>query len=608
MILFLFAGILFTASSQQLQPGKANQAGSPNWDIVTGIRALHNGQIIVTGAFYDSISFSTDTLISRGSRDVFIATCKADGSFKKAISFGGAGYEYVKKIEPLAEKGFLAPIQFNQTIEIEGQKFEGRCLNNILLAWFDNNMKLTSHALLGSNGKFDISSIKTSPDGDCYFSGWFTDTLVTENNKLISQNAEDMFLGKISNQGKLKWLKQFEGKGCDKSCSFISGTEGHNYMTGLTSMGCFGSKKAPNAIPSGMSHLFISEIDIEGEASDPCYPAYGYGIEPVEMLEDSSSLWILANFKYTAFLNKTEIVSHGKSDVLVIKFNPEDHSTSYCRFGGYGNEKASGLVKSGDYIVVTGLFTDSLSFANRTIVPEKRGSNVFIASLDLNCKPSNIISMPGEGQKFPCSVYADKSGIYLAGEFCGKIKSEANEMRSSGKEDIFLSRIENCSVDKSLNIAITPVNGSWELDAGPGFISYTWNGNASSSRYYTAWEPGTYEISVTDTLGCISTEEVNIFQTKSAVVEPDDEFGREFNLYPTITSGMVYWKAASVWEKSNASVRVFDPSGRLVVSDEIKEPGSNAHHIDFSGKPVGVYIVDISGNDFHETAKVIVKK
>ncbi|MBN2763505.1 MAG: hypothetical protein JXR41_10470, partial [Bacteroidales bacterium] len=95
MIFFMFAIYVMGANSQQMQFDWIARAGGPGWDIVTDMAEMPGGNMAVSGAFYDSIFFSSDTLVSRGSRDVFLAIYKADGTPAKAVSFGGEGYDYV---------------------------------------------------------------------------------------------------------------------------------------------------------------------------------------------------------------------------------------------------------------------------------------------------------------------------------------------------------------------------------------------------------------------------------------------------------------------------------------------------------------------------------
>lgn len=613
-LIFLFACIIFTANSQQMQFDWITQAGGPGWDIVTDIAELPDGQIIITGTFQDSIYFNTDTLRTRGSRDIFIASYAQNGSLNNVVSFGGTGYDYVKKVEPSGESGVVVPIKFYKELEVDGQKYERIFSNNYLISWLDKSLHLTNHAQISSTQEFDIISLEAAPDGDFFFSGWFTDTLQIENKIYVSTGAKDIFLGKISKNGKLKWLKQFKGEGYDVPSTFIPGKAGTNFMTGITSKGCFGDKNAPDAIDGNMVHLFISEIKNVGITENVSYPAYGNNIEPIDMIKDSSFLWVLINFKHTLFMPGVEIVSYGKGDVLLLKYDLEKNTVDYCQLGGSGNEQANGLVKSGDQIVITGLFSGKLTFAANTIKANKNGTDIFIASINIECQPKNIFALTGESSEFPCSAFASESGIYITGEFRSKLKTRNEELTSEGEEDIFLARVENCSAKNPLKVTITSLDNStnnegWELDAGAGFIDYSWNDSTSASRYFIVSIPDVYTVEVTDSLGCIYKKDINLSQTKSAQIKPDEKQPEQgFKLYPSITSGLVYWEPSTSWEKGKTNVRVFDSSGKQTSHNEINKMEHRTYQIDFSSEPEGTYIVEVSGTGFREISKVMVKK
>lgn len=613
IITVFFATIFFTANSQQMQCAWANQIGGSGWDVVTGLTILKDSQLVVVGTFYDKISFATDTLASNGSRDVFLASFRRDGSFIKAISFGGTGYDYAKKIEPTGESGMVASIQFNQSIQIGGQKLGSKYQNNLLLAGFDKNLNHTSHTLISGNGKFEITCLKRSTGGDISFSGWFTDTLVVGNQQYISRGEEDIFLGIVSPQCNLKWFEHYGGDGKDFASALVLDQDSIHYLAGLSTKGLNQGGKTTETIPDGMSHLFISRLSKTGKGKDLDFPLNGHAIEPVEILKDSSSVWVLANFRHSAFFREKEIKSNGQSDVLLFKYDTKDQSATYCRLGGAGNDVATGLVKSGEHLIVTGLFTDSLVFSGQKVNAHEHGTDVFIASATTDCLPGRIVSLGGEGREFPCSILADETGIYIAGEFTGKMKAGASELESNGEEDVFLLRIENCGTRKPLDIRVEQLSlgqtgQSWELDAGPGYTKYVWGDNSPSHRYYTAWQPGTYQVVATDLLGCDCIGAVTIAGTKSAKLSPDQHEERAFRLYPSVTSGVVYWEPASAWGDVKANVRVFDPSGKLVIHQKLNELAAPVYQIGFTGQPSGVYLIEVSGNGFRETARVIVKK
>lgn len=615
IILILLAIAVIRANSQQMQFSWVNQIGGSGWDVLSNMKMLNDSQLVITGGYYNKILFSGDTLFSKGSRDVFIANYLLDGRLKKAISLGGPGYDYVKMVEADTKNNLVMPIQFNQELQIGNKKYSSKFLNNILVGWFNKSLDLTANAIISSNKEFDLTSLKSTSDGDFCFSGWFTDTLVVEDKEYITSGGKDIFLGRISPNGKMKWFKHFEGEGEDLPASLSMDKDSMFYLSGLSSKGYGAKKRLFKTIPKEMTHLFISQISSTGRENDTDFPLFGYDLEPVDMMTDSSSVWVLLNFKYSVFVNTTRIDSKGQSDVLLIKYDRDNRSLLYYQLGGDGNEKASGLAKSGAHLIVTGLFTDKLNFADKKLVPGEQGSDVFIVSFNNDCQPESILPITGDGSEFPCSVLTNQSGIYLAGEFTGTLKAGSFEFESKGEEDLFLARVENCSLKKPIEILVkalvdAPSEPSWELDAGPGYVSYSWNDSISFSRYFTTTQPGSYQVTVTDTLGCNCKGKIVLSdaKNKSAKINPDKEEIHEYRLYPTISSNLVNWEPASLWKNKSAVVRIFDSAGNLIDTQEISELNKSIYQISFKGRPEGIYLVNVSGSDFREISKVVVRK
>lgn len=613
ILLFLFAGIIYSANSQQMQFDWIAQAGGPGWDIVTDMTELPNGQIIIVGTYYDSIYFQSDTLVSMGSRDIFIANYNLDGTLKKVASFGGIGYDYVKKIEPSGESEMVIPIKFNKEIEINGKSLKGQKSINFLITWIDHNLNPIDFAQVSSNGDFDITIMETAMDGDFYFSGWFTDTLFVESEMILPFAGKDIFLGKISKKGKLKWLTKFDGDSHDIPCSYIPVKEGFNLMAGITSTGCFGDNKAPEKVDKNMTHLYITQIKDIGDIGSVSYPLSGYDIELVDMINDRTSIWILVNFKNTVFLEGVDILANGKNDVLLIKYNLDNDSLKYYQLGSNGSIHATGIMKSGNQIIITGLFNGQLTFAGTEINSAKYSTDIFISSVNDECQPESIFTLTGEDSKFPCSAYASNSGIYVTGEFKNQLKAGKTELTSKGKEDIFLARIENCKAKDPLKIIVnhfddTNTSKGWKLDAGEKFSEYLWNGGLSVSKDLIVSNPGEYKVTVVDKEGCVYADSVILMPNKSASIIDDIKDPHPFRMYPTLTENSVYWSPSSDWVSLAANVKVFDVTGKVVIRQEIPRVYDLEYHIDLSNQPEGPYVVEISGQGFRQSSKIVLKK
>lgn len=601
------------ANGQQLRFDWIAQAGGPGWDVVTDIEELPNDKIVITGAFYDSIFFESNVLVSKGDRDVFISSYKKNGLLDKVISLGGSGYDYPRKAALAGEKDLVVAVKFNDEIEIGANKHTGIYQNNCILAWFNESLRLTGKALISSTKEFDITSLKTASDGDLFFAGWFNDTLTVEDRMIEPESSTDVFLGKISPNGELKRLTVFGGKGFDTSGPLIVGKDQGVYLSGLTMTGCFGKNYSPKTTDENSTHIFIAKLNESGEIKKVVFPVSGSEIEPVDIIEDSSSIWLLANFKNSARLKDIDLFSRGFNDVVLIKYNFINDDITFCQLGSLGNELASKLGKSGNELVITGLFNGKFSFAGKEVESEPFNTDLFIATVDSACREKGIFSLTGEGNKFPCSAFVSDSLIYITGEFKNELNTGEDVLTSFGKEDIFITSIQNCNAKKPVKIVSKlldiPDREVWELDAGEGYKSYSWDDNVSNSRYLIINELTPHSVVVTDDMGCTLKGEITFSILKDAVIISDDIISDSgFRLYPTITSDRVHWEPSTSWINEKTNIRVFNSVGQLVQYFKIDQLDSSNYTIDFSSNPEGNYLVEISGKGFRKISRVIVKK
>ena len=364
IIILLLSGIIYTANSQSLNVSWSTQIGGPNWDVVTSITELSDGNIAIAGTYYDSISIAGTKYYSKGSRDCFLGIINPQGEFLKTTSFGGEGYEYIRNLIPAENGGMTAVIQYNDKMQAGGQSFTKKDQVNYAFTFFDKNLDVTNKTIIASKKDSRVTGYQRNTDGSYYVTGWFEDSIQVDDKLYVTQGDDNVFSGSLQQGAKLKWFKQMDAKGFDKSFAAKADKSGINYMLGTTGKGDFAGMKKPRTVGEEMTHLFVMENDGDGATTNITYPLYGLEIEPVEILNDSVNLWILANFKYSAYVNGIELISYGANDVVLLKVNQQTKEIKYYQLGGLGNETATGLVKSGNQVVVAGSFTDEIGRAS----------------------------------------------------------------------------------------------------------------------------------------------------------------------------------------------------------------------------------------------------
>lgn len=71
----------------------ARTVGGSAWTLGADVASGPNGTAVVTGHFSTSVTFPSSTLVSSGSRDIFVAQIGSTGSWQWAVATGGSGLE-----------------------------------------------------------------------------------------------------------------------------------------------------------------------------------------------------------------------------------------------------------------------------------------------------------------------------------------------------------------------------------------------------------------------------------------------------------------------------------------------------------------------------------
>jgi hypothetical protein len=203
--------------SQSLNVTWSTQIGGPNWDVVTSITELSDGNIAIAGTYYDSIAIAGTKYYSKGSRDCFLAIINPKGEFLKTTSFGGEGYEYIRNLIPAENGGMTSVIQYNDKMQTGGQSFTKKGQVNYAFTFFDKNLNVTDKTIIASKKDSRVTGYQQNTDGSYYFTGWFEDSIQVDDKLYVTQGDDNVFSGILQQGAKLKWFKQMDAKGLDKS-------------------------------------------------------------------------------------------------------------------------------------------------------------------------------------------------------------------------------------------------------------------------------------------------------------------------------------------------------------------------------------------------------
>lgn len=157
-------------------------------------------------------------------------------------------------------------------------------------------------------------------------------------------------------------------------------------------------------------------------------------------------------------------------------------------------------------------------------------------------------------------------------------------------------------IDLGLDTLIC-VNGIADFNAGTGFSSYIWsNSENTASITVDGATVGvgnyTYSVIVTDGIGCVGTDTVNLIVDGCAGVESLES--TNFLLYPNPTNGKVLLSTNQHF--SNVAVKIIGMDGTLHYSNYFN---NQFQEIDMDKLSEGIYLLEIQADDTFEVIRII---
>jgi hypothetical protein len=145
-------------------------------------------------------------------------------------------------------------------------------------------------------------------------------------------------------------------------------------------------------------------------------------------IDDQANLYAVGSFSgYGDFRNDTikdNLISNGKDDVFLQKRSKKGKYIWSKKIGGKGNDRPSSMIYYNGSLFITGTFEDTLDFGIQKIIPQGKKS-IFLAKMDTAGNCLWVKTLGDTLYSRARSLAINKDGIYLSGEFSGKIEKTA---------------------------------------------------------------------------------------------------------------------------------------------------------------------------------------
>ena len=484
-----------TDCSNSFNPIWAKSLGSNTIDEVLGVASDNEGNIVIVGYFHESLNFQSQTLVSNGGSDFFIAKLDNAGNLMWIESGGGAEDDIAKAVS-IDSQGKINVIgNFRGVANIGENQINSNGESDIFIIQYSPNGDYLWGKFLSGFYEDSGNDICVDSDDNIIVIGYYDQFLGIGNSTLVSKGGKDFLLAKYDKNGNFLWRINHGSSqndiatsiACDQDNNIFIGGE----FSGTINFGSF------NLSANGSLNTFIAKYDKTGAFK--WAKAFGSTDNTANLASVETDIYGNVYVSYKSEQNNDMAKIH--------KFNSEGIEVLNKSFGGTGNVIPNDIkVDNGQNIYVAGMFNGSTNFGNGNVTANAN-LDCFLTKFDNNGVFKNIeIKGFSDTNSFNSLCINVLNQLVVAGFFSNTLSFNSEILNSNGDEDGLVVKYDldfgfsniiissnNCNPN-DMCIEIQTINGT------PPFTYYC--NNAIIPQSVCGLNVGNYEIIVVDNNNC----------------------------------------------------------------------------------------------------------
>ncbi len=312
----------------------------------------------------------------------------------------------------------------------------------------------------GSGARSTIGDIVLDDTGNIYVNGSFQGNCdfdpTSGTHTIQSKGDSDGFIAKYDSQGKLKWVRVFEGTGRVSPITFTHDNQHNLYLGGWfyndLDMDPGPKKNTVNNV--GKTNMFLVKLDASGQYKwGKHFKGTGYNLFKQIHIGRDDNLYLTGGFTDSLTIDTTTYVSLGSYDTYLVQLNTKGKLTRIKTYHQPRSVRGISVCTGahGD-VYLTGEFDNLLSITIDSTPTTLKGGgydNMFIIKFDSNWDARWAQSFGAAGYTEPARMIADTAdNIYITGIFTSPAmdfdpgKNVVNHKISLNSRDVFLLSLD----------------------------------------------------------------------------------------------------------------------------------------------------------------------
>ncbi len=207
-------------------------AGGPASDAATAIAAAGDGGWIVAVSFGQEVALGATTVTSRGGDDAALVKLGAGGEVEWVTQLGGEYPDEVSHVAVDPAGNIYALGRFKGTITLGGTTHKSAGDDDLFVARFDAVGNHVWSVRLGNPFQERAGGLAVDPAGHVVITGSFDKDLDVLGTPVLSKGESDVFVARLSPEGKLLWVKTYGGERADVGLGVATDAAGNLVVVG----------------------------------------------------------------------------------------------------------------------------------------------------------------------------------------------------------------------------------------------------------------------------------------------------------------------------------------------------------------------------------------
>lgn len=418
-------------------------------DYVRAVATLADGSTIVGGSFSNSMTLGSQTLVSAGGEDVFLARVRMDGTIAWAVRGGGTGLDRGFGIThgapgTVVYAGYFTGSATFGTVSAPGT---GSSRDTFIASVDVDTGTFNWVANPSGTGDDYVYRTRALPDGSVLAVGSYQNTLTLGSTTLpASSGAGDLFAARLNADGTFRWARRLGGStSWDDIFNMWLFPDGSmaasGYITGDATFGPDALTRRGNT----ESDVVVLKLDHDGNVQwarnggGNAVADFGYAVSGYA----DGSVLVGGYFSGTGAFGPYTVTSRGGKDIFLAKYSPTG-TVEWVRTGGSsaGDDEIKDLHVRADGTVllaanISGTVNAPFEFRNLTLV-SAGGTDGLAGALDASGDFMWHVQRGGTGTDDMRQTNARADGFFTTvGSYQGNVQFGQTTLMGLGGSDGF---------------------------------------------------------------------------------------------------------------------------------------------------------------------------